>query len=337
VCEFRPCSRTTLQLCSLAWPPWLADHLGSTSLSTDAAGNRVSELRYKPWGETRFSFGTLPTKYTFTGQFSYMDDPSTQGITEGFGLMYFGARWLDPSLGRFTQPDTIIPQSQGVQAWDRYAYANNNPLRYIDPTGHMNCEEDGYCHDDDDPPATITPTPPVIPTLSPTPSETPVPPTKTPTPCSTPPPGMNCETYAAYNNSTDNGYRPTLNSAAIAGGFSIAGFTLDLLEFMGVMEVSPVIGPATSTIQQGIEDFGQQYSPGQELAHMTLGVGEGLITTAVAGSAGASAGLLLGGPENPLAYAPAVIVFAAVYAGMERSFDQFNEQKMYPWMNKNIH
>ena len=49
-----------------------------------------------------------------------------------------------PSLGRFAQADTIIPvQTQGVQAWDRYAYTNNNPLRYDDPTGHciglLNC------------------------------------------------------------------------------------------------------------------------------------------------------------------------------------------------------
>jgi hypothetical protein len=27
-------------------------------------------------------------------------------------------------------------ESQGVQAWDRYAYVNNNPVRYNDPTGH---------------------------------------------------------------------------------------------------------------------------------------------------------------------------------------------------------
>jgi hypothetical protein len=40
-------------------------------------------------------------------------------------------------LGPFAQPDSLIPEhSQGAQAWDRYAYVNNNPLRYNDPTGH---------------------------------------------------------------------------------------------------------------------------------------------------------------------------------------------------------
>jgi RHS repeat-associated protein len=108
----------------------LGDHLGSTSLTTNASGQVVSELRYKAWGETRFASGTTPTKYQYTGQFSYTSD---------FGLYFYNARWYDPVLGRFNQPDSIIPQIQGVQAWDRYAYSNNNPLRYNDPTGHSTC------------------------------------------------------------------------------------------------------------------------------------------------------------------------------------------------------
>ncbi len=64
----------------------LGDHLGSTSLTTSATGIVASEIRYKAWGEVRYSTGTMPTKYTFTGQFSYTTD---------FGLMYYGARWYD--------------------------------------------------------------------------------------------------------------------------------------------------------------------------------------------------------------------------------------------------
>jgi hypothetical protein len=36
------------------------------------------------------------------------------------------------------QADSIIPeQQQGTQAWDRFAYVNNNPLRYTDPSGNF--------------------------------------------------------------------------------------------------------------------------------------------------------------------------------------------------------
>jgi len=47
-------------------------------------------------------------------------------------------------LRRFIQPDSIVPSVANPQAWDRYAYTLNNPIRYNDPTGHRNCEEDDY-------------------------------------------------------------------------------------------------------------------------------------------------------------------------------------------------
>jgi RHS repeat-associated protein len=79
---------------------FLQDHLGSTSITTDSSGDWETEIMYKAWGEMRYTSGTTPTKYTYTGQYSNTTD---------FGLMYYGARWYDSSLGRFSQPDTLIP------------------------------------------------------------------------------------------------------------------------------------------------------------------------------------------------------------------------------------
>jgi RHS repeat-associated protein len=52
------------------------------------------------------------------------------------GLYYYVARWYDPAIGRFIQADTIIPNPASAKAFDRYAYAYNNPLYYTDPSGH---------------------------------------------------------------------------------------------------------------------------------------------------------------------------------------------------------
>ncbi len=51
-------------------------------------------------------------------------------------IYFYNARWYDPQLGRFMQADTIVPTVQGTQGFDRYAYVNNSPMRYTDPTGH---------------------------------------------------------------------------------------------------------------------------------------------------------------------------------------------------------
>lgn len=56
--------------------------------------------------------------------------------------MYYGARYYDAALGRFIQPDTIIPNPYNLQSLNRYAYVYNNPVKYTDPTGHRECDED---------------------------------------------------------------------------------------------------------------------------------------------------------------------------------------------------
>ncbi len=109
----------------------LGDHLGSTTITVSTAGVRNAELRYKAWGENRYTYGSTPTTYRYTGQ----KQETTLGGAEG--LYYYGARWYDPYLGRFIQPDTIVPGAGNPQAWDRYAYARNNPVVYNDPSGHF--------------------------------------------------------------------------------------------------------------------------------------------------------------------------------------------------------
>jgi hypothetical protein len=51
--------------------------------------NVLSEQRYTPWGESRFSAGNLPTGQHYTGQVSE---------EAGIGLYLYGARWYDPGL-----------------------------------------------------------------------------------------------------------------------------------------------------------------------------------------------------------------------------------------------
>ncbi|HKY55183.1 MAG TPA: RHS repeat-associated core domain-containing protein, partial [Anaerolineales bacterium] len=104
----------------------LKDHLGSASVVTDASGNILGEQRYYPFGETRLTTGTIYTDKLFTGQREMA----------GLGIYHYQARFYSPKLGRFLSADTIVPNYANPQAYNRYSYVLNNPLRYIDPSGH---------------------------------------------------------------------------------------------------------------------------------------------------------------------------------------------------------
>ena len=109
------------------------DHLGSTSLQTNASGSEVGRQKYYPYGALRFTSGTLATDYRFTGQ---------RSEEAALGSLYdYGARFYSPVLGRFLSADTIVPSPGDPQSLNRYAYTLNNPLRYTDPTGHLAEEE----------------------------------------------------------------------------------------------------------------------------------------------------------------------------------------------------
>src|SRR3990172_9603298 len=102
------------------------DHLGSIAITASSAGAKLGELRYNPWGESRYTWGTTYTSRHFTGQVN----------ESSLGLYFFNARWYDAALGRFLQADSLVPDPGNPQAWDRFAYGLNAPTRYTDPTGH---------------------------------------------------------------------------------------------------------------------------------------------------------------------------------------------------------
>jgi len=64
-----------------------------------------------------------------------------QRLDSSTNLLYYGARYYDPALGRFISADTVVPEPGHPQALNRYAYVLNNPFKYTDPSGHYTYEE----------------------------------------------------------------------------------------------------------------------------------------------------------------------------------------------------
>lgn len=95
------------------------DGLGSVVTVTDMTGAELGTARYNAWGKVNVSTGTI-NRYGYTGR-----------EHDATGLLYYRARYYDPSVGRFTQRD---PKGF-IDGINRYAYAINNPVNYTDPRG----------------------------------------------------------------------------------------------------------------------------------------------------------------------------------------------------------
>jgi len=59
-----------------------------------------------------------------------------QELDTSTNLYNYDARLYDPVVGRFISPDSIVPDYFNPQSLNRYSYCLNNPLIYVDPTGH---------------------------------------------------------------------------------------------------------------------------------------------------------------------------------------------------------
>lgn len=88
----------------------------------------IASYAYDPYGNTTSSSGTGSSPFRYA---NYLFDNETQ-------LYKVGARYLDPSVGRWTQRDPI-DSPLDERGWNRYVYAGNDPINVIDPTGLVGC------------------------------------------------------------------------------------------------------------------------------------------------------------------------------------------------------
>jgi RHS repeat-associated protein len=120
------------------------DHLGGTNFLTSTSSGEVAASRayYRPFGE----FATEPAlpPSPLPAQPTPQTDKSgnrefTSKELDATGLYDYGARFYDPQTGRFIIADDVTA-SGGARALNRYCYADNNPLRLIDPSGHQSVD-----------------------------------------------------------------------------------------------------------------------------------------------------------------------------------------------------
>jgi RHS repeat-associated protein len=129
----------SLALAALLWPAsagaqggdevvyYHTDAIGSVRMTTDASGAVIARYDFRPFGEAWDPPSTADAR-----QYAGKERDSETGLD------YFGARYYASQTGRFTTVDPVLNIEAALtdpQRWNRYAYARNNPLVFIDPDG----------------------------------------------------------------------------------------------------------------------------------------------------------------------------------------------------------
>ncbi len=92
----------------------LSGEPGSLTIALSSTGSVTAVQLYSPYDSSRYSKGSMPTDYNFTGQ----------RLNSETGLLSYGARYSDPLSGRFTQADL---RQNKVVGMDPYADVGENP------------------------------------------------------------------------------------------------------------------------------------------------------------------------------------------------------------------
>jgi len=126
------------------------DHLGSIVARFNPRVGDYEFFGYTAWGR-RYRYDRATSEKHFFDHSAGADVPSVpinildyfaRGFTghehmDAFGLINMNGRMYDPVIGRFLSPDPFVPDATFTQDFNRYMYARNNPLSYIDPCGNF--------------------------------------------------------------------------------------------------------------------------------------------------------------------------------------------------------
>ena len=110
----------------------LFDGLDSVAAIVDDTGSVIERVLHDPFGAASSSQATPSTDFGFGGHL----------VDRESNFVYMGARYYDPIAARFLSADSLVPDVESSQSFNRYAYVNNSPLGSADATGHLPSD---YC------------------------------------------------------------------------------------------------------------------------------------------------------------------------------------------------
>ena len=105
---------------------YASDELGSITDVINYKGEVLNHYEYDAFGEFSVREEQVENRFGFAGE---QFDPATN-------LYYLRARFYNPVIGRFIQEDTYYGDGLNL-----YAYCHNNPVGYVDPSGHDACPQ----------------------------------------------------------------------------------------------------------------------------------------------------------------------------------------------------
>lgn len=112
------------------------DHLGSLLTLTAPNGTVILDQNFDAWGRLRHPANwdylnvPAPTSYLYRGFTGH------EHLTN-FNLINMNGRMYDPVVGRVLSVDNYVQNPYSTQAYNRYSYVVNNPLKYVDPSGEF--------------------------------------------------------------------------------------------------------------------------------------------------------------------------------------------------------